>query len=229
MISIGSTKVCGFEPAIIGIRNYKSSWSESDSNTVNVPTYFNNGDIEWMDPVALGPKDQKFIASLLKAGKKERSHCKFLRQIQVWANITAPRMWWAEYDTYKVGTSAQSTSTMNSLLNGSKPFSLDDFSLPEKCVCLDLFNDIVNRLNKFKQLYTTAETQEEKDKLRENAKAILPESFNQMRSVNLNYEVLANIYRNRHNHRMKEWKIFCEWIKTLPYHWFITGEVEEEF
>ena len=226
MISIGSTKVCGFEPSIIGIRNYKSSWADCDSDTANMPRLID--DVEWMDPVELGPKDEKFIKALIKAGKKERSHCKFLRQIQVWANITAPRMWWQEYDTYKVGTSAQSTSTMNSLLDGKKEFSLEDFSIPERCTSIDIFNDIIRRLNQFKKMFNAAETQEEKDKWREEAKAILPESFNQMRTVNLNYEVLSNMYRNRRNHRMKEWKTFCDWIERLPLSWMITGSAKED-
>ena len=223
---IGNITIAGIKPAVIGTRNYKSSWSKSDSIGLGEPA--NIRTVTVLDPIDIGENDKKFLQNLVRSGKNSRAHCKFLRQIQVWMNITAPRFWWQEWDTYKIGTNAQSTSTMNTLLDDDKEFSLDNFSLGDNPSSTVLFIDICDRLNEIKGFYKNAADTDERNYWREEAKRLLPESFNQMRSVNVNFEVLANMYRDRHNHKLTEWRYLCERIELFPYSWLITGNIEEE-
>ena len=213
--------MAGITPAVRGTRNYKSSWDKSDSSGLGEPA--NIRTVNVLDPIDIGPKDKKFLQNLVCSGKSSRAHCKFLRQIQVWMDITAPRFWWQEWDTYKIGTNAQSTSTMNTLLDDDKVFSLDDFSLGDNCSHTVLFIDICDRLNEIKGFYKNAADAEERNYWREEAKRLLPESFNQMRSVNVNFEVLSNMYRDRYNHKLPEWRYFCDRVELFPYSWLITG------
>ena len=158
----------------------------------------------------MGENDLSLAKRLRNAGTSD--HRKYLRQIMVSIDITAPMYWWKEYDTYKVATVANSTSTMHKI--HSKPFELDDFShdhLGENG--LNILKNLIDELEKIRLSYV-----ETKDKaLWYELIQLLPSSYNQMRTCTLNYETLVNIYRSRKNHKLDEWRSFCDWIKTLPY------------
>lgn len=162
-----------------------------------------NSDSDSIDDT-LGPKDYALAIKLISAGP---DHSKFMRCITVWAIIQAPRYWWQQYDTYKVGTVALSESTMHTILK--RPLCVDDFALPIPQNYLDAINKAI--CNKDIDL----------------VKAWLPEGFLQTRGVMLNYQVLRTIYCQRLHHRLQEWQCFRDWIKTLPYQEFITQEVQE--
>ena len=197
MIKIERTAVMNIENAIRGARNPLNSWDKSDS-------YFNEE-----GEYVLGENDVSLGKRLCTAGS---DHRKFVRQIFVSVDITAPLYWWKEFDTYKVGTVANSTSTMHKI--HSKPFELDDFShdhmTEETEAQMKLIVDYLEVLrNKF------LETKDKKywyDMIQ-----FLPSSYNQMRTVTMNYENLTNMYFARRNHKLDEWHTYCDWIKTLPY------------
>lgn len=198
MIRLERTSVMNFENAIRGARNPMNSWSRMDS-------YYNeNG------AFVLGPNDLDLARRLRKAGS---DHRKYIRQIFVSVDITAPLYWWKEYDTYKVATVANSTSTMHKI--HSKPFSMDDFShdhmTPET---LAFMETVVNRLEDIRLKYINEGKRKEDwyDLIQ-----LLPSSYNQMRTCTFNYETLINIYYARRNHKLAEWHSFCDWIMTLPY------------
>lgn len=199
MIKFENTEVCGIGHAIRGMRNPMNSWDKSDSYEDIIYNTFK-----------LGENDKGLAMKLSKAGT---DHRKFLRMITVYADITAPLYWWKEYDTYKVGTTANSCSTMHKLT--AKEFTIEDFSF-EDCdkwtkdvVCSCIINAL--NMNRLKYLET-------KDKkLWRQMIQLLPTSYNQKRTVMLNYEVLANIYKSRQGHKLKEWHEFIEWIEELPY------------
>ena len=217
MIQIKTSEVCGFMPAIIGMRNAMNSWAKIDSSYT-----FPDGEF------VLGPEDKKLMMKLRNAGT---DHRKFMRMITVYADITAPLYWWKEYSTYKVGTVANSCSTMHKI--HTKEFVLDDFShehlLDDGPIIrgnncwlspMDCLKEQIFTLNMFREMYL-----ETKDKTWWwQMIQILPSSYNQKRTVMLNYEVLANIYKARKNHKLDEWRDFCKWIETLPYSELITGE-----
>ena len=142
---------------------------------------------------------------------------KFMRQIQVWADVTMPRYWWSEFDTYKVGTSANSTSTMHKLFNKQSEVTLDLFEYCDDNK--DIIMNIIDELNLLRDRYFETSIQSEKDEILKIAKQILPEGYLNMRTVNVNYAVLRNIVQQRKYHRLKkEWqKTFCKWVTTLPY------------
>ena len=198
MIDFNRVYVMNLENAIRGARNPMNSWARSDSY------YDENGQY------ILGENDLSLAKRLRNAGTSD--HRKYLRQIMVSIDITAPMYWWKEYDTYKVATVANSTSTMHKI--HSKPFELDDFShdhLGENG--LNILKNLIDELEKIRLLYV-----ETKDKaLWYELIQLLPSSYNQMRTCTLNYETLVNIYRSRKNHKLDEWRSFCDWIKTLPY------------
>ena len=198
MITIDRICVMNFDNAIRGARNPLSSWSRMDS-------YYEEGSGRFV----LGENDLALAHKLAVAGS---DHRKFLRQIMVSLDINAPMYWWKEFDTYKVGTVANSTSTMHKL--HAKPFSREDFSYDrldeEGLVVLDA---IVAYLEKERNLYN--ETKEKVHFM--NMIQILPTSYNQLRTVTLNYEVLINIYYARRTHKLDEWKTFCQMIEQLPY------------
>lgn len=220
MLKIENFEVFGWEHAIRGMRNPKNSWEKSDSGWE--PQF----DTE-QGPVAgefvIGPKDLDLMTRLRNAGT---DHRKFMRMIVVYVDITAPLYWWKEFDTYKIGTVANSCSTMHKI--HTKRFEREDFSIEhlENCdehhwmVCMD---NVISALNVSREKYI--ETKDKKYWWQ--MIQLLPSSYNQKRTVMLNYEVLANIYKSRRNHKLDEWHTFCDWIKTLPYSELITGEIKE--
>ncbi len=208
MIRLERTSVMNLENAIRGARNPMNSWDRMDS-------YYNeNGEY------ILGPNDLGLAKRLRKAGS---DHRKYIRQIFVSVDITAPLYWWKEYDTYKVSTVANSTSTMHKI--HSKPFDIDDFShdhmTPETLVFMET---VVARLEQIRLKFTETKSREDWYDMIQ----LLPSSYNQMRTCTLNYETLINIYYARKNHKLKEWHTFCDWIRSLPYaeDLIIAAEVE---
>lgn len=204
MINISNVEVHGIVRAIYSARNAMNSWNKSDSDLENE---------------ILGKKDLDLAKKLCKAGT---DHRKFMRMIVVYADITAPLYWWKEFDTYKVGTVANSCSTMHKIAD--KEFTLGDFST-EKMVNRYVLNLVIEELNRLRKHYL-----EDKEKAYWYSMIqLLPSSYNQRRTVMLNYEVLANIYKSRRNHKLDEWVEFCKIIETLPHSEFITGKgVENE-
>ena len=202
MIKVEDTEVYGFEAAIRGMRNPMNSWEESDS-------YHED------DTFVLGENDLALMKSLVKAGS---DHSKFMRMINVTMDITAPLYWWKEFDTYKVGTVRNSCSTMHKI--AAKEFYTSDFSMEH----LDgLFNstlcNVMNQLNYARALYL--ETKDKKYWWQ--MIQLLPSSYNQRATVQLNYAVLRNMYKSRKEHKLDEWHTFCEWVESLPYSALITG------
>lgn len=198
MIEITKTETYGWEAAIRGMRNPMNSWDKSDSTDT------------------LGYNDLGLMKKLVDAGS---DHAKFMRMIGVSCDINAPLYWWKEYDTYKVGTVANSTSTMHKI--HAKEFALEDFShehLLNKE--RDVLECIVALLNEDRQYFI-----ETKDKnYWWQLIQLLPSSYNQLRTVTLNYAVLRNMYHARKNHKLDEWRTFCRWVETLPYSELITRD-----
>lgn len=213
MIKLEKTDVFGWESTIRGMRNPMNSWDKSDSwsfvvKDIDTGEHTDKG-------FYIGKNDLKLMKSLSKAGS---DHAKFLRMINVTVDITAPLYWWKEFDTYKVGTVANSCSTMHKI--HAKEFEMDDFShehlfsrLGESYEAMDCLFDIVSCLNKYRERYL-----ENKDKFWWwQMIQLLPTSYNQKRTVQLNYQVLKSMYFARKNHKLDEWREFCKWIETLPY------------
>ena len=251
MIKIENTEVVGWEAAIRGMRNPMNSWNKSDStfskhicsNTVcwtdislnelppcNIPeeVHVDNWTGLFYN---IGTNDHELMMKLRNAGT---DHRKFMRMIVVYVDITAPLYWWKEFDTYKVGTVANSCSTMHKIAD--KEFTIEDFSCEHLTKgSIAVLEDTINALNEARVWYLSWDYMSEKD--RENFDPgitckkdlwwqmiqILPSSYNQKRTVMLNYEVLANIYKSRKNHKLDEWVEFCKWIESLPYSELITG------
>lgn len=262
MLKIEDTEILGWEHAIRGMRNPLNSWEKSDSNLYHTSVYFDECNERWETDghrFMIGPNDLDLMIRLRNAGA---DHRKFMRMIAVYVDITAPLYWWKEFDTYKVGTVANSCSTMHKI--AEKEFTIDDFSCehlfgPDDMLKWDERKDIAkdnalaavnvdgnwcyftpkgyvqmtcNILNHYRQKYIEAQ----KKPMKEEAKRaglvkqywwqmiqLLPSSYNQKRTVILNYEVLANIYKSRRNHKLDEWHTFCDWIEGLPYSELITG------
>lgn len=249
MLKIENTEVLGWEHAIRGMRNPMNSWEKSDSNffddseghVCNICQ--GRGSISLIE---IGPNDYTLMKNLRNAGT---DHRKFMRMITVYLDITAPLYWWKEFDTYKVGTVANSCSTMHKI--AAKEFTLEDFScehlleskdvdVPDNSCCnynwnwegcgiiapIDILEETIGMLNRARKMFL--ETKDKKYWWQ--MIQLLPSSYNQKRTVMLNYEVLANIYKSRRNHKLDEWHTFCDWISELPYSELITGkeyEVEE--
>ena len=197
MIRLERYNVMNFENAMRGARNPMNSWARSDS------FYDEDGNF------VFGPNDLDLAKRLARAGS---DHRKYLRMVFVSVDITAPLYWWKEYDTYKIATVANSTSTMHKIT--SKPFSLEDFSCDHMTEDTLLFMDtVIERLEKIRRDFV-----ETKDKAHwYDLIQLLPSSYNQMRTCTMNYETLVNIYFARRAHKLDEWHEFCDWIKTLPY------------
>ena len=217
MIKIENVETMGWEHAIRGMRNPKNSWDKSDSM---YGTYW--GEIDGHkcldnEGFAIGDKDHKLMMALRNAGT---DHRKFMRMITVYLDITAPLYWWKEFDTYKVGTVANSCSTMHKIHD--KEFTLEDFSVERSdMLTQDVFlQHIIPVLEIQRKLYLESKS----EKAWNSMIQLLPSSYNQKRTVMLNYEVLANMYKSRKNHKLKEWRYFCTWIRDLPYSELITGE-----
>ncbi len=197
MIKLERTSVMNLENAVRGARNPMNSWARSDS--------YYDGQGQYI----LGPNDLDLAIRLRKAGS---DHRKYLRQVLVSVDITAPMYWWKEYDTYKVATVANSTSTMHKIT--SKPFDIDDFSHDHMTASTEQFmQGIVDELESIRLRYI--ESKDKKDWY--DIIQLLPSSYNQMRTCSLNYETLINIYFARKDHKLAEWHTFCDWILTLPY------------
>lgn len=220
MITLEKTEVFGWEAAIRGMRNPMNSWDKSDTGWVQDSLDENRAaidyDNEWMTKKVIGPNDADLMRRLCKGGPV---HAKFRRMITVYVDITAPLYWWKEFDTYKVGTVANSCSTMHKI--HAKEFTLDDFSAEHLTHSNLLFLEtLIKVLN-----YEREDFLEDKDKTSWwQMIQLLPTSYNQKRTVELNYEVLNNIYHSRLNHKLDEWHIFCDWVESLPYSWIITGK-----
>ena len=254
MIKIENTSAGGFEPAIRGMRNPKNSWGLSDSEKLDSPvTYYPSAGLMEQKEVdsceidfLIGEKDGE-LAKKLNAGGPV--HAKYRRMIAVWTDITAPLYWWKEFDTYKVGTVANSCSTMHKIAD--KEFTLSDFSCehlysmselaPDKDGLKLVFNDLpvietdegsywsplgvlkmtVIMLNKCRNLYLKTKDKRYWWQMIQ----LLPSSYNQKRTVMVNYETLANIWVSRKGHKLDEWHRFRDWIYELPYSGLITGDV----
>ena len=237
MLKIENVDVMGWEAAIRGMRNPMNSWEKSDSKfgrSLAIP-YAQNNPIISIDKngieTYIGDNDLDLMKRLCNSGT---DHRKFMRMITVYVDITAPLYWWKEFDTYKVGTVANSCSTMHKIAD--KEFTLDDFSHEHLTIkqSTDILKETVDALNVFRDVYLNGGIlRYENGNMRcfgKNDKEIwwqmiqlLPSSYNQRRTVMLNYEVLANIYKSRRNHKLDEWHTFCDWIEELPYSELIIG------
>ena len=204
-----------WEIIIEGMRNPMNSWDKMDSETI----YWGQG----YSKLVIGEADHKLMTSLAKGGAV---HAKYRRMIPVFLTINAPLYWWKEFDTYKVGTVANSCSTMHKI--HSKEFTMDDFSR-EHLMTGSMFqlHRVVDLLNEARECYLESEEPTTKKAYWWQMIQLLPTSYNQKRTVMLNYEVLVNIYHSRKNHKLDEWHTFCDWIKELPYSELITGEEGE--
>lgn len=229
MLKVENIEVLGWEHAIRGMRNPKNSWAKSDSGP-ECPYEKEKCCGECQQNFCIGPNDKQLMMALRNAGT---DHRKFMRMITVYLDITAPLYWWKEFDTYKVGTVANSCSTMHKI--AEKEFTLENFSCEhllsywgeEKvnptiiypCTPMQHLNQTIACLNVCRKKYL--ETKDKKYWWQ--MIQLLPSSYNQRRTVMLNYEVLANIYKSRRNHKLDEWHTFCDWIEGLPYSALITG------
>ena len=226
---------------ILGARNAMNSWDRSDSK------FYDDVDFDPDDYIGpgmylIGPNDYELMMRLRNAGT---DHRKFMRMITVYLNITAPLYWWKEFDTYKVGSVANSCSTMHKI--HAKEFTLEDFSyehllepkdvhVPNDSCCnwnwegcgiispIDILEETISMLNKARKMFL--ETKDKKYWWQ--MIQLLPSSYNQKRTVMLNYEVLANIYKSRKDHKLDCWRDFCSWIETLPYSELITGYMADK-
>lgn len=224
MIRIENTEVYGWGPAIRGMRNPMNSWDKSDTRWVDG---FDAGIEEWVEcdmgsgfVRVIGNNDANLMRRLCNGGPV---HAKFRRMIGVWVDIEAPLYWWKEFDTYKVGTTANSCSTMHKI--HAEELTLDDFSHEHLSgLYLNSLKSTITMLNDAR-----AEFIETKDKDHWwDMIQLLPTSYNQRRTVSLNYEVLVGMYRDRKNHKLDEWHTFCDWVERLPYSWLITGKENED-
>ena len=221
MIKIENVEVYGWKAAIRGMRNPMNSWEKSDTEYKLILDSKCSEDVEKAKIcgnvlVEIGQNDLKLMKSLVKAGS---DHSKFMRMINVTCDITAPLYWWAEYDTYKVGTVRNSCSKMHKI--HEKEFTLDDFSIndfyfeDDECGMhlSDMFKNVVADCEFLRKKFV--ETGDKK--YWRGLIQLLPESYNQRATVQLNYAVLRNMYHSRKNHKLDCWRTFCEWIETLPY------------
>lgn len=241
MIKLENTEVMGWMAAIRGMRNPLNSWDKSDtlfmaSGYCENMDEFNLADVCGKVAPIIGENDLSLMKKLAKAGA---DHRKFMRMIAVYVEVTAPMYWWKEADTYKVGTVRNSCSTMHTITN--KEFTLDDFSCehliddflwinikdtesditrPIQTSTKELLRSNIQMLNRYREFYL--ETKDKKYWWQ--IIQLLPSSYNQRSTLMLNYEVLANIYHSRKDHKLDEWKTFCKWIESLPYSEIMTGE-----
>lgn len=247
MIKIENVEVVGWEATIRGMRNPLNSWHKSDSK--QVPSMLEDEQTYIPAHFEVGPNDKDLMKRLRNAGT---DHRKFMRMIVVYVDITAPLYWWKEFDTYKVGTVANSCSTMHKI--HAKEFTLEDFSHEHLLDFLanyqlyqsdggydllttiadddpverwafeplDILEVTIKGLNHYRDLYLRTKNKVYWWQMIQ----LLPSSYNQKRTVMVNYEVLANMYKSRKNHKLDCWRELCEWCKTLPYSELITGEFE---
>ena len=206
MIKIKNEIISGWSMAIKGMRNPMNSWNRSDSS------WFYEEDRERIN---IGPIDYFLMIKLAKAGSE---HAKYRRMISVWVDITAPLYFWKEFDTYKIGTVSNSCSTMHKI--AEKEFTMEDFSCEhlEPWAKENVLGCVINGLN----IYRSRFLETTNKNYWWHMIQLLPSSYNQRRTIMLNYEVLSNMYHQRKNHKLDEWRDFCQWIKTLPYSELIT-------
>ena len=218
MIKLETTEVSGWCAAVRGMRNPMNSWDKSDSDWVIVNEEDHSLGYDPIWEYEVGEKDLKLMKALSKAGN---DHGKFLRFINVTVDITAPLYWWKEFDTYKVGTVANSCSTMHKIHD--KEFEFGDFST-EHLVgsSLDYMNDLMRELNGWRSRYLAMKNKEDWWQMIQ----LLPSSYNQKRTVQLNYQVLKSMYFARRHHKLDEWREFCTWCESLPYFKEICIDVE---
>ena len=246
MLKIENTEVVGFEAAIRGMRNPMNSWDKSDSGwDAHIPPIILRNQVDWEQwaeqykavqysdeyTYDIGPNDRDLMARLRNAGT---DHRKFMRMIVVYLDINAPLYWWKEFDTYRVGVEKNSCSTMHKI--HEKEFTFDDFS-HEKLInsaCMEIQEQHI-RISPIQALATTIECLNSYRDLYLQTKdkkywwqmiQLLPSSYNQRRTVMLNYEVLVGIYKWRRNHKLDEWHTFCDWIEMLPYSELIIGKTD---
>lgn len=254
MLKIENVEVVGLNAAIRGMRNPKNSWEKSDSTPCHILKELTPENYSWRcagcknefdgrpNCVVVGKNDLTLMSTLRNAGT---DHRKFMRMIAVYVDLIGPLYWWKEFDTYKVGTVANSCSTMHKI--AAKEFTLEDFSHEHLidydlyscnevdgpvingaphigCGGLQLLNLTINVLNYYRGKYLATKDK----KYWWQMIQLLPSSYNQKRTVMLNYEVLANIYKSRRNHKLDEWHTLCDWIESLPYSKLITGGVVDE-
>ena len=201
MIKVENIETFNFEGAIRGMRNPLNSWSKSDSQ---------------FDPLKIGENDLSLMKKLFKAGAEHR---KFMRQIFISMDITAPLYWWKEFDTYKIGTVSNSCSTMHTI--HKKEFELDDFSHDHlRPIGLALLYNIIGGLNEYRKIYLETKDKDDWWQLIQ----LLPSSYNQKRTITMNYENAATIIRQRTGHKLDEWNEFVSILKELPY----IKEISEE-
>lgn len=235
MLKIEKVETYGWEEAIRGMRNPMNSWDKSDSDyrkklcaKCDDCKSFKNKQWEDCDNCSVskecnsnegfivGPNDLDLMKRLSKAGT---DHRKFMRMITVYCDITAPLYWWKEFDTYKVGTVANSCSTMHKIQ--AKEFTINDFSHEHlEFLAAQNLRGTINLINEYRTTYLDTKDK----KYWWQMIQLLPSSYNQKRTVMMNYEVLANIYKSRNNHKLDEWREFCHWIARLPYHELIIGK-----
>lgn len=249
MIKLEHEVLCSNEQMefiIEGMRNPMNSWERSDSTwgcycydgemkDCDICNHIAPDDCTWNPDYILGKNDLELMNKLAKAGK---DHRKYMRMIPVMIRITAPLYWWKEFDTYKIGTVANSTSTMHKIT--SKKFTRKDFSTDMLTArSLQLLDDIIDLLNYYRGLYlaggddcysdSDTTTYKPKDKrIWYQLIQMLPDSYNQTRNVFFNYETLANIYQGRRNHKLNEWHVVCDWIEALPHSYLITGKEPQQ-
>lgn len=238
MIKLENYEVLGWEHAIRGMRNPLNSWHLSDSKycTERESECANCGygkenslPCPLGNPVVIGSKDYGLMKRLVKAGT---DHSKFMRMITVYVDITAPLYWWKEFDTYKIGTVANSCSTMHKI--HEKEFTLDDFSCEHLITCdgcgwgdmvpFEVLQTTVMALNQYRLKFIETKNKDYWWQMIQ----LLPSSYNQKRTIQLNYAVLRNMYHARQNHKLDEWREFCDWIASLPYSELIMMENEHE-
>jgi len=249
MLKLENTEIVGWEHAIRGMRNPKNSWDRSDSCTKGSVwcNEFCGEPIPTCDKesgLCVGPNDHNLMSQLAEGGPV---HAKYRRMIAVYVDITAPLYWWKEFDTYKVGTVANSCSTMHKIAD--KEFTLDDFSC-ERLIDEDdadlVIGDVVPHttlecvimaLNFYRNKFLEAQKKPMKEESKRAGLVkkywwqmiqLLPSSYNQKRTIMLNYEVLVGIYKWRRNHKLDEWHTFCDWIENLPYSELIIGRKGED-
>ena len=204
MLKIENFEVYGISRSVYSARNAFNSWNKSDSD---------------LSTDSLGNADLDLAIRLRNAGT---DHRKFMRMIVVYLDITAPLYYWKEFDTYKVGTVANSCSTMHKI--AAKEFTLEDFSCEHlQNSWLAHLKETIRLLNEARDAYNWCNTDAKKEWWWQMIQ-LLPSSYNQKRTVMLNYEVLANMYKSRRNHKLDEWHTFCDWIEKLPYSELITGK-----
>ncbi len=218
-MKIETIEVSGFRPALHAMRNPMDSWDKSDTTWHTTADMYPDEPFSTTIDFLIGEKDKELSIRLQNAGPE---HCKHLRMIMVYADITAPRYWWTEFDTYRNGVEKVSCSTMHKLT--SRPLTMDDFE--HDCLWDQHLEQVIelanNSINMAKNVHDLNMTEEDKKHHWRGLIQGLPQSYLQKRTVMMSYAALRNIYRQREGHKLKEWEMFREWVRNLPCSWMIT-------